>query len=183
MFLRPLEPDDRAEFVRVHRVSWELFGPWSAALQPDETFDDLFDRQLERGQRGLREGTGLRLVGMLADGRIAGFFSISNIVRAVFQSAYAGWAVNGEVIRKGIGTEGVQGMLDLAFAPEPAGLALHRIQANVIPENAASIRLAEKTGFRREGIGKKYLKIAGRWQDHIMFAKLAEEHAPVYLKS
>ena len=73
-------------------------------------------------------------------------------------------------------------MLDFAFAPPPTGIALHRVQANIIPNNAASVHVAQKCGFRLEGTAKRYLKIAGEWQDHAMYAKLAEEHTPVFLK-
>ena len=72
-------------------------------------------------------------------------------------------------------------MLDIAFAAEPRGLGLHRVQANVIPANPASLRVAEKAGMRLEGTAKRYLEIAGVWQDHHMFAKTAEEHTFRYL--
>ena len=55
------------------------------------------------------------------------------------------------------------------------------MQANIIPRNLPSIRLAERMGFRLEGLALKYLKIAGEWQDHLMFAKLVDEHRPTWL--
>ena len=72
--------------------------------------------------------------------------------------------------------EAMRAMLDIAFAPEPEGLGLHRVQANIIPENAASLRVAEKLRMRREGMALRYLHIGGAWRDHIMFAITAEEH-------
>jgi ribosomal-protein-alanine N-acetyltransferase len=177
MRLRPIEESDRAEFVRVHEVSWESFRPWFAALPEGETFDDLFTRHLEQAREGMRAGTRVRLVGLLPDGRIAALLSLSQIVRGAFDCAYAGWAVNAEVCGRGLGTEGVGALLDVAFTPLPHGLGLHRVQANIIPTNAASLRVAEKNGFRFEGLAKRYLRIAGEWQDHGMYAKLAEEHA------
>ena len=94
----------------------------------------------------------------------------------VFQNAYASWSVSADVAGSGLGTEGAQALLDLAFLPHPEGLGLHRVQANIIPANHASIRIAEKTGFRYEGLAKRYLKIGGHWQDHAMYAKLSDEH-------
>jgi len=58
-----------------------------------------------------------------------------------------------------------------AFRP----LKLHRVEANIQPENVASIRLVERLGFRREGFSPRYLKIGGRWRDHVRYALLAEE--------
>ena len=53
---------------------------------------------------------------------------------------------------------------------------------SIIPTNTPSIRVAEKTGFRREGLARRYLKIAGEWQDHGMYAKLADEHMFTFLQ-
>ena len=176
MKLRPLREDDRVEFIRVHEVSWGFFEPWSPTLQQSETLDDLFTKQLRRTKDGLVSGRDVRLAGFLDNGQLGGIFNLNEIIRGDFQNAYAGWKVSVEVARTGIGTEGVLAILDVAFAEPPLGLGLNRVQANVIPHNIPSIRLAEKVGFRREGVAKRYLRIAGKWQDHVMFAKLAEEH-------
>ena len=171
MLLRSLERGDRAEFVRLHEVGAGFFSPWIPALPPGDTWHDLFDRELDKSH----SDKDVRLGGFLADGQIAGLYNLGEIVRGFFQSAYAGWRTSSELLGQGYGSEGVSALLDLAFAP--SGLGLHRVQANVIPSNVASIRLAERVGFRREGLALKYLKIAGVWQDHVMFAKVMEEHA------
>lgn len=176
MTVRPMEGRDRREFVRVHEVSEALFAPWSPRRPPNETLEHLFEAELDKGSRE----THLRLVGVLPDQRIAGFFNLGEIVRGVFESAYAAWRTNWEVARQGYGTEGVTALLDIAFSSSH-GLGLHRVQANVIPDNLPSIRLAERVGFRREGLALNYLKIAGSWRDHLMFAKLADEHRVTYL--
>jgi ribosomal-protein-alanine N-acetyltransferase len=62
-------------------------------------------------------------------------------------------------------------VLDEAFG----SLGLHRVEANIQPENQASIRLVQKCGFRREGFSPRYLKIVGQWRDHERWALLTEE--------
>lgn len=181
MLLRAWRADDRAEFIRISQASAELWRPWVPLAAPDESFDQQFDRTLEVATRGLASGTQIRLVGQLRDGTIAGIFSLSEIVRGVFQNAYAGWRISADVAGQGYATEGVLGILDIAFAPPPHGAQLHRVQANIIPSNAASLRVAEKCGFRREGYAPRYLQIAGQWQDHILFARTIEEHVFAYL--
>ena len=55
-------------------------------------------------------------------------------------------------------------------------LNLHRIMANYVPENSRSARVLEKLGFEKEGLAKSYLKIAGRWRDHVLTSKLNPNH-------
>lgn len=176
MILRPLCAEDRVEFVRVYRVSKSMFEPWVPAAFLDQPLDQLFNQQLDRCIEGAHTGTQCRLVGVLDDNRIAGFFNLSEIVRGVFQNAYASWSISADVVGVGLGTEGAQALLNIAFLPRSQGLGLHRVQANIIPGNHASIRIVEKTGFRYEGLAKHYLEIGGQWQDHAMYAKLADEH-------
>lgn len=170
--VRPIEISDRAEFVRVLATSRELHDPWSP-LRPENTDDNwLFERQWEQQVRG----ECVKLVAFAADGRIAAFANLNNIARGVSESANAGWSVNAEFAGQGAATETVTAMLDIAFAPAPRGLGLHRVACGVMPENHRSLRVAEKCGFRREGFAPELIKIAGKWRDHVLFAKLADEH-------
>jgi ribosomal-protein-alanine N-acetyltransferase len=175
MLLRPLRPEDRGAFVHMHEVSRDFIDPWMATHEPTETIEQLFERQLQRTIEGFASGKDLRLGGFEGD-RLVGMFNLNEIIRGAFLNAYAGWKVSVEVAHRGYGTEGVTALLDIAFASPPQGLGLHRVQANIIPRNYRSIGLAEKVGFRREGLARSYLRIAGRWQDHLIYAKLAEEH-------
>jgi len=182
MLLRLLEANDRVESIRVHNLSDDFYRPWMPTPPATETPDRLFEAQLARARNGWAAGTQLRMVGELDDGRLAGFFNLNEIVMGSFCCAYAGWRVNLELARQGYATEAVNGLLDLAFAAPPRGIGLHRVQANIIPTNEASIALASKCGFRREGLAVRYLEVGGRWQDHLMFAKLTDEHTAVYLR-
>lgn len=179
MRLRLLRPTDRAEFVRSQTASRAHLAPWSPSLAEmglDE--DGLFEQQLARAHGGFAQSASLRLTGFLDDGRIAGHFALNNVVRGVFQNADASWQVSAEVVRQGYASEAVGAMLALAFARRPPageGLGLHRVQAAIIPENVASLAVAARCGLRREGLAQRYLRIAGRWQDHVIFARTAEE--------
>ena len=175
MLLRAPRPADRGEYERVQAVSAAFFRPWYSWLPDGSTAIPDFDHELERVARGIESGTSIRLVGVLPGGRIAGFFNLTEVVRGAFHNAYASWNVAADVARRGFGAEGVRGLLAIAFAPAPIGLALHRVQANVIPENEPSLRLARSVGFREEGLALRYLQIAGRWQDHVMLAITVEE--------
>ena len=177
LILRVAREEDRTEFLRVHALSAEFFRPGGPARPRGVALEARFARERPAATVGAARGTQLRLVGLLPSGRLVGFFSLTEIVRGVFQNAYAAWAVSADAAGQGFATEGVRALLALAFAPTArGGLGLHRVQANVIPENGPSVRLAERVGFRREGLAQRYLQIAGAWRDHLMFATTAEEH-------
>lgn len=174
LVLRALTAADAEHFERIHEQSREAWGPWTPA--PDLGVDDRgrFQRELDRTVLGARAGTHMRLAAF-SGGEIVGFFALNEIVRGVFDSAYASWQVGAKHMGQGIGTEGVLALVSLAFDDEPTGLGLHRVQANIMPSNTPSLRIAEKVGFRREGVAKRYLRIAGRWEDHVMHAITKEE--------
>jgi ribosomal-protein-alanine N-acetyltransferase len=176
LLLRPLVEGDRAQFVEVHALSRREFDTWGPKRPAGQTDDQLFDLLLARTENGLANGSDCRLAGFTHDGLLVGFFNLNNVIRGVFQNAFAGWSVRTDQTGRGYGAEGVAGLLDVAFLPPPLGLGLHRVQANVIPANAASLRVAAKCGFRREGLALRYLEINGTWQDHVMLAKTVEEH-------
>ncbi len=168
--LRALDEADRDEFIRVMALSEPLHAPWSPLRPPGDTWNALFERVLSLH----RSGHHWKGVGVLPDGRFGGFFNLNEIARGPFQNAYAGWSVNAEVAGQGIATLGVTALLGVAFCE----LGLHRVQANIIPRNVRSVRVAEKCGFRLEGLGLRYVRIAGVWEDHLLFARTVEEQAP-----
>lgn len=173
--LRTLSRGDEEEFIRAVLESREAWAPWTPAASPTLTAADLYRNELERTTRSRAAGTHLRLAAFDAGGRLVGFFALNEIVRGVFQSAYASWQIRAGFEGRGLGTEGARTLVDIAFAPLPGGIGLHRVQANIMPANVASVRVAEKVGFRREGVALRYLRIAGSWTDHAMFALTAEE--------
>lgn len=195
LLLRPLEASDRAEYVRGHDDSAEHLRRWSPIPKPGETNDQLFTDELARvpdvegrevGCRRVAEllPEAARELGVdLGGGRraLVAYVNLNNICRGAFHNADMGWRIMREFAGRGLATEAVVAMLDLAFAPPPRGVGLHRVQANVMPSNTRSLALAERAGFRREGFAPRMLFIAGRWEDHIMHAKLSDEHTPVYL--
>jgi ribosomal-protein-alanine N-acetyltransferase len=110
------------------------------------------------------------LICRVEDGAIVGSINLSQIFRGGFQNAYMGYYIGAEYAGQSYMTEAIQLMLRYAFGY----LKLHRIEANIQPENIASIALARRAGFVREGYSERYLKICGRWRDHERWAIIAE---------
>jgi ribosomal-protein-alanine N-acetyltransferase len=105
-----------------------------------------------------------------ADGLI-GRVSLSNVVRGGWHNATVGYFVDEANNGRGVATEALKLAVDFGFRTA----SLHRIQAGVMPHNVASIRVAEKAGFRFEGLALRYLCINGVWEDHNIYAVTAEE--------
>ncbi len=105
------------------------------------------------------------------DDRLIGRIALSNVVRGPWQNATVGYWVDQATNGRGHATNAVH--LLCAFAFEHAGL--HRVQPAIMPRNARSQRVVEKVGFRREGTALRYLKIAGVWEDHDIWALTREE--------
>ena len=176
LVVRPMALDDRREFVRLHAASESAFRSCQPARAPDESWEAVFEFHHASSLLGSVDGRRQSWVGERDDGRIVGIFSLFDIVRGALNAGVASWYVDVGLHRQGYGGEGVNALLDLAFAAPPGGWGLHRVQANIRPENTASLALAGRLGFRVEGLARRYLFIDGDWRDHLLCAKLAEEH-------
>ena len=104
------------------------------------------------------------------DEDLAGVVNISEIVLGSFRSAYLSYYAFEPHQRRGYMRAGVSAMIKLAFHER----RLHRLEANIQPENAPSIALVRSLGFELEGYSPRYLKIAGRWRDHERWAIRSE---------
>ena len=165
--LRMLERSDREQFLALARESRALHRPWTYPPERADQFEDLF-------ARSRRDDFACLLAVLVEDERaIAGVFTISQIVRGAFQSAYLGYYANARHAGQGLMREAMEQVLDHAFGP----LALHRLEANIQPGNQPSIALARGAGFRLEGFSPRYLLIGGQWRDHERFAITADERA------
>jgi len=103
--------------------------------------------------------------------KIIGSVGLSNVVHGVFLSTHLGYRLDGEQQGHGFMTEAVGAVVHQAFTT----LGLHRIEANVMPRNTASRRVLARLGFEEEGLSRRYLKIAGVWEDHLRHVLLNRE--------
>jgi ribosomal-protein-alanine N-acetyltransferase len=106
-------------------------------------------------------------------GEVAAICNLSNIVRGTFEACHLGYSVDASHQGQGVMREVIVGVLDHAFGP----IGLHRVMANHLPENARSAALLQSLGFEREGLARRYLKIADEWRDHVLTAMTAEDWA------
>ena len=169
VYLRAPRNADAAPFLAATRASRRLHGAWVAAPLDRPGFAAYVKRF------GARRTAARAHAGYVArrrdDDSLVGVFNFSEIVRGSFQSAYLGYYGFHANAGRGLMKEGLGLALDAAFGP----LALHRVEVNVQPGNVRSIGLVTSLGFAQEGFSRRYLRIGGRWRDHVRFAMLAED--------
>ena len=164
--LRPPQKSDEAAFLKAARASRALHGKWAKAPSTRAEFAAFVKRY--GGAFPTHAGF---LVVRNSDQALCGVFNFSEIVRNAFQSTYLGYFAFAPHHGGGYMTEGLALALDVAFGP----LDLHRVEVNVQPSNHRSLNLVTRLGFTLEGYSRRYVKIAGRWRDHVRYAMLAED--------
>lgn len=163
--VRPLERKDIPALARLTRANREFLAPTSP-LRPDEHFtDEGQERAVLESLQGAENGTALPLVIVNRDGNLIGTLNINSIIRGAFQSASIGYWVSQHCNGQGIASAAVAAVKRIASDQ----LGLHRLQAETLVNNQASQRVLLKNGFIQYGQAPEYLKIAGRWEDHLLF--------------
>jgi ribosomal-protein-alanine N-acetyltransferase len=176
LLLRAPRTGDVAEIRRLMRANHEHLKPWNPAPPAGEDPSSITEvsKTVLRQRRDWKRGTGFVL--MVAERerpeRFVGKIALNGIMRGAMYGAYLGYWMAADQQGKGLVTEAISAVLDFAFGP--AGL--HRVQAAIMPRNERSLRVIEKLEFRREGYAERYLQIAGKWEDHVLFARTREEH-------
>lgn len=169
-FLRHPTEADSGEFTALRAASRRFLAPWEATPPDgsDSFAPQYFDRVLKSSNSDLNQRF---LICSVESGAIMGAVSVGNIVRGAFQSCYTGYWIGQKYAGQGFMTEALTLALRHAFV----ALELHRVEANIIPENTASKALVRKLGFRQEGLALRYLRINGRWRDHEHWAMTFED--------
>jgi ribosomal-protein-alanine N-acetyltransferase len=173
VYLRYPAMADYAPWAELRAVSRPYLTPWEPLWARDELARSGFRRRLRHYQRELRDDQGYAFfVFRAADDVLLGGVTLSNVRRGVAQAASLGYWMGAPYAGRGYMTDAVGAVLPFAFET----LKLHRLEAACLPHNVASARVLEKVGFRREGLGRRYLKINGVWQDHDLYALLHDDY-------
>lgn len=165
-----------AEAVQLFFVENRGFhAPWEPLHDPNFYSLESISRMVRDQEEANRAGRGLHLyLQIQGDPRVIGSVALSNIVYGPFRSCFLGYRMARSETCHGYMTEAVSKITSLAFSR----YRLHRIEANIMPANHASIRLVENLGFMNEGYSGHYLQIGGAWEGHDHYVLLNEELAP-----
>jgi len=166
---RVVSMGDAETLARLLRENREYLAPWSP-LQDDAYYTADGQRQvLTRQLTAYEHGAMLPLAILDSGGAIAGSINLNSIIRGAFQSASVGYWVSESRAGRGLASAAVADVADMAFGE----LGLHRLDAATLLHNTPSQRVLMRNGFRPFAVAESYIKIAGRWQDHVLFQLLS----------
>ncbi len=170
--LRPPRQTDFAEWAELRARSRPFLQPWEPTWPADDLTRAAFRRRLASYARERETGQAYRfLIFRHPEEAIVGGVSLANIRRGVAQTGTVGYWCGAPFVRQGHTLAGVRAVARFAFD----SLGLHRIEAACVPDNQASEGLLLKAGFEREGYARGYLKIDGRWRDHLLFGMVRDD--------
>ena len=173
LILRPAHPRLAKAAADYYARNREFLTPFEPSF-PEGFCTTAYQKALMRQDcRAAKENRGLRYWVFRKDDpdTAIGCVALNNIILGAFRSCFLAYKMDKDLLRRGYASEAVLAVVELAFR----GLNLHRIEANILPRNAASLALARKCGFQEEGLSPKYLCINGVWEDHIHMVRLNEE--------
>ena len=176
LYLRPAIAADYSAWARLREQSRAFLAPWEPSWPSDDLTRAAFRRRLRRQAEDIAADESFAfLIFESTSDELLGGLTLGGIRRGVAQAATLGYWMGAPHAGKGRMTRAVAAVVHFGFDT----LRLHRIEAACIPDNAPSIALLERNGFRREGFARAYLKINDAWRDHVLLALLEGEAKPL----
>jgi len=176
MVMRPMAAAEAPALAAFLRANRRFLEPWGPVREDSFYTTEATARRLGAEDREYRAGRALPLyLFSRAGGDLLGSVTLSSIVRGPFQSAFLGYKLAAAATGHGFMTEAVSRVVRIAFET----LNLHRVEANVMPRNRPSRAVLDRCGFDEEGASREYLRINGRWEDHLHYVILNDAWRPV----
>jgi ribosomal-protein-alanine N-acetyltransferase len=170
---RLITPADAAALAALVRANREFLAPWEPLREEDYFTEAGQLADIERALQRHDVGNALPWVILDEGGAVVGRITLNGIVRGAFQSCSVGYWLSAAVGGRGLATAALRDIKATAFGE----LGLHRIQAETLTDNVPSQRVLARNGFVRIGFAPRYLKIAGRWQDCILYQVISDAAA------
>lgn len=169
--IRHVQPADASTLQQYYLDNRTHLARWEPAKPKDFYTVEVTRARIATMQENFINDRGVHFIAFTDDKtQVLGVCNFTSITRGVFQACYLGFSIAEVHQAKGLMREFLQPCIHYMFTQK----RLHRIMANHLPDNARSAKLLHSLGFAREGYAKAYLKIAGKWQDHVLRAKVNE---------
>lgn len=167
--VRLVTEQDTDEITALVARNLVFLAPWEPIRTDSYATEPTQRRMITDALARHADGTLVPLV-ITVGGVIVGRINVADIVRGAFQSAHLGYWVSQDSNGRGVASAAVAATIVLSFGE----YGLHRLQAGTLPHNHGSQRVLQRNGFTRIGFAPRYLRIAGDWQDHLLFQRLAD---------
>jgi [ribosomal protein S5]-alanine N-acetyltransferase len=173
LVLKVLDDSFADKVLEYHIRNTDFLAEWEPIRNAGFYQVEYHKNQLQNDTISISSGNALRLWIFKKDDvdKIIGVIAFSNIVKGAFLSCHLGYKLDKDELNKGYISEAIKKGIEIIFDE----YKLHRIEANIMPKNKASLRVVEKLGFYNEGLAYKYLKIHGQWEDHIHMVLLNDK--------
>lgn len=163
LLVRPAA-EDAGPLLALTLSNRDFYRPWVVPPYNARAFQQYLERIAEGRDAGF-------LVLDRAERQLQGVVNLNEITRRGMDTASLGYYGRSDMGGRGYIREAVACALDHAFGD----LGLHRVEANIQPDNARSRALVRALGFRQEGFSPRFMRIDGAWRDHERWAVLAED--------
>ena len=168
--IRLADVTDASKLLRYRVENRAHLAPWEPLRDTEYYTLEHCIRSIGDGRNNARQDRGYPLMAFDRDEQtILATLNFANIVRGAFQACHLGYGVAARMQGQGFMREALEAGIAWAFAE----LRLHRIMANHMPSNERSGKLLASLGFEREGYARRYLQIAGAWEDHVLTALIS----------
>lgn len=176
LLLRTARPSDVSRIVAYVRRNKEHLGRFTPQRKENYFTEPFWREQIRNQRRQLDAGIAARfhLFDRNEPEEIIGDAALFGVERGPFQSCYLGYAIDAKKQGMGLMHEAVSEVIRFAFED----WNLHRISAGHMPRNKRSGDVLKKLKFRKDGLAKSYLQIAGKWEDHLLYSLINKNWAP-----
>ncbi len=171
LVLRVPGPKDARRVLAYVVENREHLAPWEPERAEAYFTLPYWKAELRNARRESRSGTALRLVLIQRadpEGAVAGIVNLRHVIRGALFGAILSYSLDRRLTGRGLMTEALEAVVAHAFGP----MGLHRLEASHLPENERSASVLRRLGFERVGFAPDYLRIAGRWRDHVLTARV-----------
>jgi RimJ/RimL family protein N-acetyltransferase len=166
IYIRPFLADDASALLELQNENHSFFEKFSMVRQEDFYRKESQIKKIQIYEENSRNDHAYTFGIFISDGALIGTIDLFQVLRGSLQSAFIGYFLDEKHNGKGYTTEAVKLLVEYGFNE----IKLHRIEAGVMPHNIGSIRVLEKSGFHKEGLALKNVKINGKWEDHQVLA-------------
>ncbi|MFZ4835204.1 GNAT family N-acetyltransferase [Rouxiella sp. Mn2063] len=164
-YLKILSPVDTVTVEQYFHTNAAHLAPWEPLRSEDFYSTPQIRQRLNNMLADAQQGVAFQF-GIFAQpsDEMIGACNFTGVARGPFQACHLGYSLAQHAQGKGVMTLALQAGIHFMFTEQK----LHRIMASYIPHNVKSEQVLQRLGFGQEGYAKSYLKIAGKWQDHIL---------------